>query len=160
MGMRAVIVRAAALLFAAGALSLAPAALTVGCGEQEATFTAQEFITEANRNGASLELGDPVQASGAEDEIYGLAMEPTPESAEGHDEDGAGTNGESHEHRGGSLRITENDAAAQEEHARCEGAATLLCYRAANVVVILEPEVSPSELARLTNAIRAMGSRR
>lgn len=158
MGMRAVMARAASLLLRIGALPLA--ALGAGCGDDgEATFTAREFVAEANRNGAGLELGEPVQASGAEDEIYGLAVERMGErSAQGHDEGPAGTSGESPEHSGGSLRVTESDAAAQEEHARCESAATLLCYRAANIVVIFEPEVPRSDLARLANALRAMAS--
>jgi hypothetical protein len=157
MGIGALIRRSISrVLGVAGAISLA--ASLAACGEQEATFTAQEFVAEANRNGAGLELGGPVNASGAEDEIYGLAVEPTGEpSAEGRAEDGAAV-GESHEHGGGSLRVTESDSAAREEHARCESAASLLCYRAANIVVIFEPELSPADLARFAEALRAMGS--
>ena len=72
--------------------------------------------------------------------------------------EGRGDGGGEPEHGGGSLRVTDSTQAAEEEHARCEGAASLLCFRAANVVVILEDDVHPAGLARLTDALRAMES--
>jgi hypothetical protein len=141
---------------AATAVSLATLAL--GCGSGGRTFTAEEFVEEANANGAGLELGDPLFAAEGEDEIYRVALQ------EGHGSEGAGegpASGETdaaHEHGGGSLRVSEDAEAAEEEYARCESAASLLCYRAANIVLILEPSVEPQQLRGLDAAIRAMES--
>ncbi|HSJ18235.1 MAG TPA: hypothetical protein VK920_09095 [Solirubrobacterales bacterium] len=140
------------MITVAAATRIALAALVVaaagGCGGDERTFTAPEFVAEANRNGAPLELGAPLTVAG-DDEVYGVAVM----------ERGAGdreTAEEAGEHGGGSLRITEDAASAQDEHARCESAASLICYRAANVVLILEPGVPARDLARVAAAIRAM----
>jgi hypothetical protein len=135
---------------AAGRIALAALVLAAagGCGGDERTFTAPEFVAEANRNGAPLELGAPLTVAG-DDEVYGLAvMERRAGDRETAEEGG--------EHGGGSLRITEDAASAQDEHARCESAASLICYRAANVVLILEPGVPARDLARVAAAIRAM----
>ena len=39
---------------------------------------------------------------------------------------------------GGSLSVSEDGGGADQEMASCENAADLLCYRASNVVVVLE----------------------
>lgn len=123
-----------------------------GCGEGERTFTAPEFVAEANRNGAPLELGAPLTVTEGDDEVYGVAVVERGERRRGGAE-------EQDEHGGGSLRITEDASAAEDEHARCESAASLICYRAANVVLILEPGVPARELARVESAIRGMETR-
>ena len=141
----------AARVLSAGAISLL--ALSSGCGGGERTFTAEEFVEEANRNGTSLELGRPLPAVG-EDQIYAVRLdEPGPERGMGP------ATGETEEQGGGSLRLTGSAASAEEGHARCERAASLICFRAANVVLIFEPGVEPAELTRLADAIRAMESR-
>jgi hypothetical protein len=131
------------------AVAMCLGAAMAGCGgDGEPTFGAEEFVEAANRNGAGLELGEPLTAAGGEGEIYGVSLRSPP----------GGDGGGEPEHGGGSLRVTDSTQAAEEEHARCEGAASLLCFRAANVVVILEDDVHPAGLARLTDALRAMES--
>jgi hypothetical protein len=144
-------------VLAAAATSLA--ALTAGCAEGERTFTAEQFVAEANRNGARLELQAPLSATGADAETYAVALEPGGEKAGGGEGAVAEPEGgeESHEHGGGSLQVMDTAGDAEEEHRRCE-AAGLLCYRAANMVVIFEQEADPEALARLADALRAMES--
>jgi hypothetical protein len=132
------------------ALSVAVAALAVatagGCGGDERSFTAPEFVAEANRKGAALELGAPLTVTEGDDELYGVSV--AGRSREPHAEGG--------EHSGGSLRITDGADTAEDEYARCESTASLICYRAANVVLIFEPGVRAADLARVGAAIRAV----
>ena len=123
------------------------AAAAGGCGEGERTFTAPEFVAEANRHGAALELGAQLTVAAGDDRVYGIAIDGAAD--DGHAQEGA-------EHGGGSLRVTDDADAAVDEHARCESAASLICYRAANVVLILEPGTSASDLARVDRAIRRL----
>jgi hypothetical protein len=127
--------------------TFAAATLAAGCGDGERTFTAPEFVAEANRNGAALELGAPLTVAAGDDEVYGIAI-----ASRG----GNGRAEATGEHGGGSLRVTDDDAAAADEHARCESAASLICYRAANVVLIFEPGTAARDLARVEAAIRGM----
>ena len=131
--------------------ALGLAAATGGCGEGERTFTAPEFVAEANRNGAELELGASLTVTAGDDEVYGVAIEGG--AAADHGREGVG---EGSEHGGGSLRITDDGGAAEDEHERCESTASLICYRAANVVLILEPGTPATDLARIERAIRRM----
>ena len=134
------------------AIALAAIGLAaVGCGGGERTFTAPEFVAEANRKGAALELGAPLTVAAGDDEVYGIAI--ASGDGEGHEREQPGA---AEEHGGGSLRVSEDAAAAQDEHARCESAASLICYRAANVVLIFEPGTSARDLARIEAAIRGM----
>jgi hypothetical protein len=137
--------------------TVAAAALLAGCGSDERSFSADEFVAEANRNGAHLELGVPLSTSDTGDELYALEVGSSdePVKEQGLPED----HGElEHEHAGGSLRVSDSTEDAEAEYSRCEGAATLLCYRAANVVVILEEGAEPRDLRALETAIRAMES--
>lgn len=132
------------------ALLLAPVALA-GCGERE--FDAREFVAEANANGAGLELGQPLLSSRDETEIYAVEVEPTAATGES----GAGASG-SLGRAGGSLIVAPDVDAGKEEYERCERAATIACYRAANVVLALEGEPQSPELVGVDGAIRALGS--
>jgi hypothetical protein len=127
------------------ALALAiAAAVGWGCGSGN-QFTAEELVAEVNRHGGELALGEPLDASGEGPEIHSLTFTgaaPTPEDA----------------HAGGSLVITEDDDDALAEYRRCEGSASLICFRAANAVMIFEGAVQPADLARLAEALQAMGS--
>jgi hypothetical protein len=139
-------------VLATAAMSIA--AIAAGCGD-ERTFSAQEFIEEANRHGAGLELGEPLPLTGSEDELYEVSLRDEHPAGGGH-----GSGGErGHEHGGGSLRVTDSQQAGTAEYRRCENTGLLLCYRVANVVLIFEPEAEPSGLARLPPALRAMESR-
>jgi hypothetical protein len=138
---------------AAAGLALAAAALA-GCGPDERTFSAEEFVREANGHGADLELGEPLSTSDPNVQLYALitgrkgASAPsgvTPQSASAGAPEGTA----------GSLRVTESSDAAESEFDRCEQAG-LLCFRAANVVAILQEEAEPAQLTRLRRAVRAM----
>jgi hypothetical protein len=126
------------------------------CGSSEPTFTAQEFVDELEARGATLELGQELSTDDPDAELYAVEIR---ESA-GHEaaEERAAEEEHGHTHSGGSLRVTESESAAEDELQRCEGAVTLLCYRAANVVLVFEQEADPEFLAELTVAISALGS--
>jgi hypothetical protein len=127
------------------------------CGSSERTYTAEEVVQELNARGASLELGQPLSTDDPDAELYAVEMEAGEEhSGEARPQDAKGELG--HEHSGGSLKVTESSDRAEEEFQRCEKAVTLLCYRAANVVLLFEQEADPEQLAELTVAIRALGS--
>ena len=136
----------------AGLAALALIAVPLaGCGERE--FDAREFVAEANANGAGLELGEPLLSSRDETEIYAVEVKPT--AATGETGDGAPRH---LEHAGGSLIVAPDVEAGEEEYERCEGAVTIVCYRAANVVLALEGEPQSPELVGVDGAIRALGS--
>ena len=128
---------------------LAVAAIATGCGEQR--FDADEFIERANANGAGLVLGEPLLSERDGVEIYAVELLPTSATGEV-----APTGGEAH--GGGSLIVAEDAEAGQSEYARCEGAVTLVCYRAANVVLAVEGEPGSAELVGVDGAIRALAS--
>jgi hypothetical protein len=136
-------------------VAVAAAAMLAGCGSDERSFSAEQFVAEANRNGARLELGVPLSTSDTGDELYALEVGHADEPAK---QQGLPENGGEleHEHAGGSLRVSESAEDAEAEYNRCEAAATLLCYRAANVVVILEEGAEPGDLRAVESAIRAM----
>jgi hypothetical protein len=101
-----------------------------GCTE-ERTFSAEEFVEEVNAEGVEMHLGEELSTDEADAELRAVELEPLLGAPE--------VPGEAeHAHAGGSLAVYEDTAAAEDRHGECEGAADLLCYRAANVVVILE----------------------
>jgi hypothetical protein len=122
-----------------------------GCGSGERSFSAEEFVAEANAHGANLELGEPLSTSEADVELYSLTIEEPP----GGEEIGKGPAIE-HEHGGGSLRVTESVEDAEAEVGRCEQAVSLFCYRAANVVLIFEQDADPEALSEVAAALRAL----
>jgi hypothetical protein len=132
--------------------ALAIAIATVaGCGER--SFEAEEFVEEANSYGAGLELGEPLTTTEPETEVYALRV--ADPAAEPSEEAGAL---DEHAHAGGSLTVTEDEDAALEEYRRCEAAASLLCYRAANVVAVFEDSLPPDERSRLDAAVSSLAS--
>lgn len=133
----------------AGAL----AAGAIACGSGERTFSAEEFVEEANENGAGLSLGEPLLAEGEDREVYALRLEGETESPGGEPAGGAAEG-----HGGGSLRVASDAEAALAEYERCETAVTLLCFRAANIALILEGELPAEDRARIEGALRAMAS--
>jgi hypothetical protein len=115
----------------------AMAVLGAGCGgDDELAFSAEEFVSEVNGRGASLTLGPPLRTEREATEIYELV----PAAGGG----------------GGSLTVTADAATGLTEYRRCEAAATLLCFRANNVVVALDHEVDPEGLTRLQEALTGM----
>ena len=139
------------------ALALGGAALLVACGSDERKFSAQEFVEGANRHGARLELGLPLNTSDTGDELYALELRFADVPLREQGLPGKGGKPEQ-EHAGGALRVSESAEEAEAEYSRCEAAVTLLCYRAANVVLTLEQGLDPGALRRLERAIRELGS--
>jgi hypothetical protein len=104
-----------------------------GCGgeDEDPTFMAQEFVTEINRQGVDLRLGEELVTDEPGKQLYAVELEPLG----GPRTDSAGEE----VHAGGSLSVYEReDELVDEEVRSCEEAADLLCYRAANVVIVLE----------------------
>lgn len=117
-------------------------AVAVGCGG-ERTFSGEELVAELNTSGAEVALGEPLASSQESIEVYGLTFaEPSSATEPGE------------QHGGGSLTVTDDVEAARAEFAQCEGAVTLLCYRAANVVIVLEDSATKADTSRLEGAIR------
>lgn len=125
------------------ALALALSAALVACGG-DGTFDAEEIVSELNANGASLALGEELFSASDEVEIYAVEVESAPQ-------------GETHA-GGGSLRITEDSATGLAEYERCEAAASLLCFRAANAVLILEDELAPADRVAVEQAVAGLAS--
>jgi hypothetical protein len=141
----------------AGLSALACAALlagsVTGCGD-ETTFTADELVTEVNDRGAGIRLGEPLTTSQEDVELYALRLAgggAVPGLPPG-DAGSAPTD----VHGGGTLTITEDDDAALAEYERCESAVSLVCFRAANAVLIFEGAVPNQDLARIESAVRSM----
>jgi hypothetical protein len=124
------------LVLAAVLLGLAASSCT-----QERTFGADEFIDEVRQEGVELTLGEPLITDDESKELYALTLEPLPGSPpDGHagEPEHEEEEGHEHEHGGGSLSVYDDNAGADEGMGACQAAADLLCYRAANIVVILE----------------------
>jgi len=129
------------------AVTLALLLVLAGCGASEGTFTAEQFVAEANARGAGLVLGPPLETDRAETTIYELSLEESDNGAAG---------GETH--GGGSLTVLPDAEAGLAEYERCETSASLICFRAANVAVIFDGNIAPDEISRLKQALRAMAS--
>ena len=132
------------------AVTLVTSLAVAGCGG-ERTYEPSEFVEEANAEGAGLVLGEPLTSIEEGVDVYALSFEEEPG---GHDEAEPG----GHAHSGGSLIVTEDADAAREEHARCEQAVTLVCYRAANVVLLFDADPSDEHVAKVDSAIRALAT--
>lgn len=121
--------------------------LAAGCGS-EPTFSAESFVEEANARGAELSLGTPLETArddGTELRTVELA------------EEGAGAQSEAaHAHGAGTLTIMPDPSAAAAEFDRCQQAASLICFRAANAVLFFEDALEPEEQARIATALRRM----
>jgi hypothetical protein len=123
------------------------------CGD-ETTFTADELVAEVNANGAGVRLGEQLTTSQEDLELYALRLAgggAAPGVAPG-DAGSAPVD----VHGGGTLTIADDADAALDEYERCEGAASLICFRAANAVLIFEGAVPNQDLARIESAVSAM----
>ena len=159
----------AALAVAVAALGMGLAAALSGCSGEK-VFTAEEFVQRANAEGAGFELEDELISSSGDMKIWALHLSDdregtSPAAPDGQadpqeEDDRSGPRGEEEGDEHGtaaSLVVSEDGGSAEAEFHRCEGAATLVCFRAANVVVLLESATS-EEVARVTQAVKAMGS--
>jgi hypothetical protein len=128
---------------------LVAALVTVAC-DGERAFEPAEFIEEANAEGAGLVLGEPLASIEEGVDVYSISFEGGSDGAQPQGPGG-------HTHGGGSLIVTEDAEAARAEHTRCEAAVTLVCYRAANVVLLFDADPSDEDVARVDAAVRALG---
>jgi hypothetical protein len=137
--------------------TLACAALLAGsltaCGD-ETTFTADELVAEVNDRGAQVRLGEQLTTAQDNLELYALRLAGA-SAAPGVPSGDAGS-APVDVHGGGTLTITEDDDAALAEYERCESAVSLICFRAANAVLIFEGGVPNQDLARIESAVQAM----
>lgn len=108
---------------AAGALACAAFA---SCGSEE-SFTAQEFVDRVNHEGVELRLGEPLITDDDSKELFAVELEPVSQLP------GSGSG-----HIGGSLSAYDDPSGAEDDLASCGASADLLCYRLANIVVVLE----------------------
>jgi hypothetical protein len=135
---------AAAFLFATVAVA--------GCGSEQ-TFTASEFAEEVNEQGVEVRIGRQLQSSEG-NELHEITLPrlpglPPPAPGE-HDEEQAGEKGML-----GTLYVFDDADAAEEQLTACRNSATLVCYRAENVVVLFEE--AGIEAQRLAVAMQRLG---
>jgi hypothetical protein len=114
------------------ALAVAALALAAPACTKERKLSADEFVTDVNDQGVALTLGEPLHTEDESKELYAIELEPVapPPRKEG--------GGEHEEHTGGSLAVHDDNAGAEEGLSACQASADLLCYRAANIVIVLE----------------------
>jgi hypothetical protein len=106
------------------------ALLTLAGCTKERTFSAEEFVDEVNAEGVELSLGGELSTVEPEAELYAVELEPLIGAPP------PGKRGPAH--TGGSLAVYEDTAGASDRLEDCRNSVDLLCYQAANVVVILE----------------------
>lgn len=113
--------------------AVAGLAAVAGCGGDggEPAFSAEGIVAEVNRQGVELRLGGRLVSDEPGKELYAVELEPL---------GGPRLDSRGEEvHAGGSLSVYEReDERVAAELRSCEQAADLLCYRAANVVIVLE----------------------
>lgn len=115
-----------------------------GCGSR--TFTPSEFIDQANRNGAGIDLGGPLITNQPDKKTYGVTMRLAPGDAPGGA--GGGTQG--------SISVYDGVDGASRGTAECHAATGLLCFQAGNVVLIFEGDRLGPAQVRLATAIKKM----
>jgi hypothetical protein len=126
-----------------------------GCGGDDGGFTAEQFVDAVNQRGGALELGAALPSTRSDAEVYALELA-GPGAVEGAGADEPAGGDESH--GGGSLAVMPDADAGLEEFERCEQAASLLCFRADNVVLLLEGEIEREEIAALATALRTIAA--
>ena len=126
---RKVIVRKYASLTQVVLLALLSGSV-LGCGG-EPRFTTEEFVDGIVSQGVELRLGEPLDTDEPGKELY--AVELAPLGGPRRDSEGEPIAAD------GSLSVyEENEGEPDAELSSCEMAVDLLCFRAANVVVVLE----------------------
>jgi hypothetical protein len=140
-------------------LTFATCAALAGCGE-ERTFTATEFVDQVNEEGVSLQLGRQLQTTGGAEQLNAITLPPLPgepEPEHGHEGEGAHEHGHEGAGASGSLYVYADTGGASDQLEACRASAGLICFRAANVVVVLDEESGALAALRLAVAIKALG---
>ncbi|MFL5907943.1 MAG: hypothetical protein ACJ75Z_10165 [Solirubrobacterales bacterium] len=139
--------RGLAVLTVAG-LTLAGA--IAGCGDGH-TFSASEFVNRINAEGVTVQLGQRLPTGGGADQLYAIRLPPLPGESPPPpgSEGGPGASG--------TLYVYGDSGGAADKLDACRAAGGLGCFRASNVVVVLNEESGPLEARRLAVAIRRLG---
>jgi hypothetical protein len=124
----------------------------VGCGDGSQTLTASEFVDRINAEGVTIELGGRLATSGEASELYAVELPPLP----GEPKPAPGSEGEPG--AGGSLYLFEDGGGAEDQLRACQGSGGLLCFRAENIVVILDEESSRLTAQRFAVAMQRLRS--
>jgi len=120
--------------------------LATGCGSSQ-TFTASEFVDRINAQGVSIELGRQLPSGGNAEDLYAVRLPPLAGQPRGSDR-GRGASG--------SLYVFDDTGGAGDQLDACRHSGGLLCFRAANIVVVFEG--GSLETQRLAVAMKRLAS--
>jgi hypothetical protein len=121
-----------------------------GCANTT-TFTASEFVDKVNSEGVSMVLGKRLANGGEAKELFAVRLPPLP----GEPPPPPGTEGGPG--ASGTLYVYGGTGSAGDRLDACRNSGGLQCFRAQNIVVVLED--GGLEAARLGVAIRRLASR-
>jgi hypothetical protein len=125
--------------------------MLAACGSGQ-TFTASEFVDRINAEGVSIELGRQLTSGGNAKELYAVSLPPLPgEPAPPPGSDGGPG-------ASGSLYVFSDNGHADDQMSACRGSGGLLCFQAANIVVVLSDEGGGIEAQRLAVAMKRLAS--
>jgi hypothetical protein len=133
------------------ALLALAAALIAACGSKP-DLSASEFIDRINAEGVSIELGQRLATSGGAEELYAVELPPLP----GEPKPAPGT--EASQGASGSLYVFDDRGGAEDQVKSCQASAGLFCFRAQDIVVVLDEDSSPLEVRRLGVAVGRLGA--
>ena len=123
-----------------------------GCGTSEKTFTASGFVDQVNEQGVSLELGRQLPTGSDADSVYAVTLPRLPGEPRAPDTEGSGRDPI------GTLYVYGDPGGAGDRLDACRASGGLLCFRAANIVVVFDQEVGAISAQRLGVAIERLGS--
>ena len=106
---------------------------------------AEGFVKDANAKGAGLELGPSLGSSQPGKKTYEVDLVAAPATPHPSGSEGNGLRG--------SLSTYDSQGAADSGRQECEAATGLLCYQAANVVLVFESSRPNAVQQRLGTAL-------
>ena len=127
------------------ALAISAAGLLVVAGCGSASFGAEEFVKQANEKGAGIELGPPLGSSEPGKKTYEADLVVAPGAPR--------PKGEENGLRG-SLSVYDEQEAADRGLRECMATTELLCYQAANVVMVFSGSQPNAVQLRLAAALK------
>jgi hypothetical protein len=141
----------ATLRLVAASVVLAVGLAAAGCGSEK-TFTAEELTQQVKQQGVSIRLGRQLPGGGGADRVYAINLPRLPgQPAPPPDEEGGrGPNG--------TLYVYGDAGGAGDKLDACRAAGGLLCFRASNIVIVMDQEAAGIEAGRLGLAIRRLAS--